>query len=341
MTPVSSDQSLNDAVCGILGTSDINFCEFQAGGNNRLLLVEQEREKLIVKRYFQSGEDSARRQTAEWMFLVHAGACEVSNVPKPVGIDRERCITVMTYLTGQKISGAPEKHHVREAANFIRKINSKEAAAGNKVPDAAEAGFSFLGHSELLEVRLNRLLKVADKSEYDEAFAILVQDMQKVHDLWIRRMEQSLLDSGLCFDEPLNPDERVISPSDFGFHNILIDKNDELQFLDFEYAGWDDPAKLICDFFWQPAFPVDRKYRDDFIDICVGNSWGKEDISCRVKLLDPLFGLRWCCIILNPFLPEWAPRQSFVDPEKNLKRLQMERLDKAGMYLNKIKNMMS
>ena len=42
-----------------------------------------------------------------------------------------------------------------------------------------------------------------------------------------------------------------MSPSDFGFHNV-IKKDDFLYFIDFEYAGLDDPVKLICDFYCQP-----------------------------------------------------------------------------------------
>ena len=39
-----------------------------------------------------------------------------------------------------------------------------------------------------------------------------------------------------------------VSPSDFGFQNTLISKN-IVYFIDFEYAGLDDPVKCILDFF--------------------------------------------------------------------------------------------
>src|SRR5258708_29751946 len=41
----------------------------------------------------------------------------------------------------------------------------------------------------------------------------------------------------------------------FGFHNALLRPSQELCFLDFEYAGHDDPAKMVGDFFSQPAIP--------------------------------------------------------------------------------------
>jgi len=52
--------------------------------------------------------------------------------------------------------------------------------------------------------------------------------------------------------QALPADETCLSPSDFGFHNALVDPSGALSFLDFEYAGRDDPAKPVSDFFCQP-----------------------------------------------------------------------------------------
>ena len=64
----------------------------------------------------------------------------------------------------------------------------------------------------------------------------------------------------------LSPDDCCLSPSDFGFHNALVDDDGQVTFLDFEYAGRDDPAKLVSDFFCQPEIPVPLDYHATFID---------------------------------------------------------------------------
>jgi thiamine kinase-like enzyme len=56
----------------------------------------------------------------------------------------------------------------------------------------------------------------------------------------------------------------IVSPSDLGFHNILKYKK-KLYFYDFEYAGLDDPIKLICDFFWHPGNNMSKKLKDRFL----------------------------------------------------------------------------
>ena len=105
--------------------------------------------------------------------------------------------------------------------------------------------------------------------------------------------------------EPL----RIISPSDFGFHNTLFDK-EILYFLDFEYAGWDDPAKLICDFVCHPEMPV----KDEHSQILKNSllTWLEEAEKAieRSEILMPLYRLKWCCIMLNEFTPDGQDRRN-------------------------------
>ena len=63
--------------------------------------------------------------------------------------------------------------------------------------------------------------------------------------------------------EELRQETMCIFSSDFGFHNALIDESGTVYLLDFEYAGWDDPAKLVCDFSNQPdmLLPEELSFR--------------------------------------------------------------------------------
>ena len=58
----------------------------------------------------------------------------------------------------------------------------------------------------------------------------------------------------------------------------------------------------------------------------------------RVKLVYPLFGLKWCLILLNEFLPEYLQRRGFVAEgpvDKNILEIQMLKTQKM---LSTIKN---
>ena len=98
--------------------------------------------------------------------------------------------------------------------------------------------------------------------------------------------------------------------------------------LNFEYAGWDDPAKMIGDFFSQPAIPVSLKHFDIFCSEALGYSKNKDELAERGRLLLPLFQIKWCCIILNEFLPDAVRRRQFANPTSDpwqRKRLQLEK----------------
>ena len=69
----------------------------------------------------------------------------------------------------------------------------------------------------------------------------------------------------ILFKKKIAQNETIISPSDFGFHNMLIGK--KCSFLDFEYAGIDDAAKLICDFICQPDLQLNKKQINFFIKV--------------------------------------------------------------------------
>jgi len=140
----------------------------------------------------------------------------------------------------------------------------------------------------------------------------------------------------LNVDEPLAREHRCISPSDFGFHNALAEPNGNIRFLDFEYAGWDDPAKVAGDFFAQLAVPVPSEFFDRFATEIGHNFSSSEKISDRAALLRPAYQIKWCCIALNVFLPVHLARRRFADPGIDEIALKQNQLAKARQLLNSI-----
>ena len=112
--------------------------------------------------------------------------------------------------------------------------------------------------------------------------------------------------------------KRTLSPSDFGFHNALVTADSKLKFFDFEYAGWDDPAKLVCDFFCQPAVPAPPAAFDRFARAVAAGFADPEFHRRRAELLLPVYRVKWCCILLNEFLPVGGSRRAYsaaADPD--------------------------
>ena len=112
----------------------------------------------------------------------------------------------------------------------------------------------------------------------------------------------------------------------------------EICFIDFEYAGWDDPAKAVGDFFCQPAVPVPFDYFEQYLQEAVSYSPNGALLAERVRGLLPVFQIKWCCIILNEFLPDAAQRRRFANPTTEPELRKRSQLEKAQRFFKLISN---
>ena len=299
-----------------------------AGGrNNRVYRVEREGPPLVIKCYHHDARDPRDRLGAEWAFLRYAwDACGLRDVPQPLAAEPASHTALYTFVPGGRIAAA-EARHVETAARFVGALNTIAARGGaERLAPASEACFSLAAHAETIARRVTRLATRLDPSApYAEAAAALVHE--RLVPAWHR------LAHGLAPDPAPLP--WCVSPSDFGFHNAL-ESDGRLTFLDFEYAGRDDPAKLICDFFCQPELPVQRALYPSFRD-AVLTALGLDTTQHRARCdaLLPAYGLKWVCIMLNEFLVADAARRDFAEGQDRASRCAMQ-LGKAGAALDRL-----
>ena len=104
----------------------------------------------------------------------------------------------------------------------------------------------------------------------------------------------------------------TLSPSDHGFHNALRTPSGELRFLDFEYGGFDDPAKALADAVLQPAVPIPPDLRSSFLEAAWARFDRSPELAHRLRCLYPLWAVNWCLITLNEFLPLVRERRRFA-----------------------------
>ena len=132
-------------------------------------------------------------------------------------------------------------------------------------------------------------------------------------------------------------EQRTLSPSDFGFHNALRRPEGRLVFLDFEYFGWDDPAKMISDFLLHPALELPERLKQRFAAGMYRRFSANKSLAKRVETVYPLFGLKWCLIMLNEFVPEDMQRRGFASGGSlDRASTQARQLEKARRMLARI-----
>ena len=309
------------------------------GGNNRIYRVETTSGVFAAKQYFRHVGDQRDRLAAEYAFLSYSSIAAPGLTPRPLASNPESGMALYEFIEGRRFSpGEVNEQLVDAAASFFRALNSHLDADPPRLPIASEACFSIAGHLELIGDRIGRLGKA--KAEFD-AVPGAVGFLGRLESKW-REISAAIriaaVRSGLALEEPLAPEARCISPSDFGFHNALLEPSGTVRFIDFEYAGWDDPAKTAGDFFAQLAVPVPSKYFEKFVGLISREFSCDEGLATRARLLRPAYQVKWCCIALNVFLPVHMARRSFANPGLDESALKRAQLLKADQILNSIEN---
>jgi hypothetical protein len=314
MSAEVADGRLESAVASMLEISikDLHLEPIPAGGNNQVYRVRTPLRTLLLKRYrIEPGERNSRLER-EFTFVTFAWQCGVRCIPEPLAADHQAGLGLYEFVEGRFLNpddaGWPQ---VGEALRFFVEVNGfrdREAALG--LLPAAEACFSVDAHLRLVGSRVARLQDMpGDSAVEEEARAFVTTELVSA---WERIHQMTGVYAGGHLRTELPLAERCVSPSDFGFHNAIIEPNGTVRFIDFEYAGWDDPAKMVCDFFCQPRVPVPEIHLADFLRGVASQFPNPHELAARVEALLPVYRVKWCCILLNEFIPQSASRRAFA-----------------------------
>ena len=299
--------------------------ELKGGRNSKVYLIKINNESYIIKEYFKNNKNC--RLEVEYNFLIFLNDLGLSNVPVPINKDEEKLIGLYSFLKGKKIK-RPNSNHIENVAKFLKEINSTKFNC-KLVKDAKESCFSISNHLNIVNTRLEKILEIVNRHENNLFLNYINKLKNKKNEI-----EESinLNFSQTEINKKISFSNIIISPSDFGFHNILSHRN-KLNFIDFEYAGFDDPAKLICDFNCQPEIPISKKNFDIFIELI--SNWLPDfnNVYKRYINLLPLYRLKWCLIMLNEFTKIGIHRRIHSNNfDENSLNLQ---LNKSLIYYNK------
>lgn len=275
----------------------VDGVELVQGGRNSRVFKFSAGRPLVAKFYHRSAADGRDRLGVELASLRFLWKNGLRRVPEPVAADAAAGVAVYAFVPGRKITGAEATpSDLEQAAEFAGALRGLRAAPGAPdLPPASEARFSVAGVVENLRSRAARL---------DQA--LIDAELRPALDRLAARAER-MLDAAA----ELEPAERTLSHSDFGFHNALRGDDGVVRFVDFEYFGWDDPAKMISDFMLQPVVGLDAAKRQAFFASVLRRFPGQA-LEKRVAAVYPLFALKWALIMLNDFTPGARERRAFA-----------------------------
>lgn len=327
---------LNELAAALLKSighaGDFTPSPIPGGRNNLVFRIEAASGVYLFKEYFHSPHDSRDRLRHEYQLLEFLEASGSPYAAKPYAADGAQHVALMEFIEGSRIELTDvEEAHIEQAIEFYTDLNrDRFSELGRQLPLASEACFSLSEHVSTTQRRVDRLQQIQTETAIDAEAAQFAQN--QLLPLWqkIRQQIESAIQTGEHTDEPLPETERCLSPSDFGFHNALHQADGLIRFVDFEYAGWDDPAKLIADFANQPDMTLARALSAQFSEAVIAQQVDPAKLRVRIRLLEPLYQIKWACICLNDFLAVGKSRRSFTGDaqETARKEFQLQRAQK-------------
>lgn len=271
----------------------------RGGARHRVLRVGGCGRRVVVKLHGPQRDgfdDGFAREVLMHGFIARHGG---GRVPALLAHDAALRCVVFEWIDGTPLRGGHDAGMAELAAmaDFLIGLNrpaALEQARAADLPVAAEGGLRQRDHLDCARRRIDRLLGL------DPATSPHHPAMQS----WVREVlspewDQQAEMISRC-DEP--PVAAVLSPSDFGRHNTLRACDGALWFIDFEHAGWDDPAKLAADFILQPDHPLDEAMAGFFLNRLTASACFPGELAARTRQLLAVQRIKWATIVLNRFV---------------------------------------
>ena len=308
-------------------------------GNSRVYQVESvEGSRYAAKFYLcptAEGRDRLEVEVNALDFLHREGlVC----VPRHVVRDRAWKVLLMEYIEGHPLSSEEvSEGDMEEMAAFL--VLLKRLADKTPYEDfypASEAWFSVAAGEQNILGRLVYLEAVEGDGPVFKKFSrFLKEHLRPAIEEVVGQIRRDKGEND--YEEVLGRSARTLSPSDFGIHNALRCPDGKLTFLDFEYFGWDDPAKMISDFLLHPGMDLSHELKTRFSRTILEGFNQDRGLQVRLKRIYPLCGLKWCTILLNEFRSGLFEQRCFAAKEKLCRQEVLSRqLNKSDRMLKNV-----
>jgi len=341
-TPVIGirDQPVASGFSRLLGESVTSLEVLRGGRNSRVYkLWGPGIGPYVGKWYVTQAFDGRDRLSAEFSSLTFLWEQGVRNIPKPICADDTLRCAIYEYVEGQPVCTKRLGHSELDGAmEFLGRLHAlRRHASAQRFPPASEACFSIQAIVAQLRRRLRRLPVGGDDRAGGGALERFIHQrfVPALHEIegWC---QTAGVRARVSSTAELLQEERTLNPSDFGLHNAIRRRDGSLVFVDFEYFGWDDPAKMIIDFVLHPAMSLTDDLRRYAVNQLLGRLGDDGRVAARLEVVYPLWGLKWCLIFLNEYIPQDRLRRVFALRTTCDEEVCAEQLEKAREMLEHI-----
>lgn len=281
------------------GWEEVRLEPVVGGTNNSVFRVQGAQGRALLKISKTNPNDPRDRFGAEKKFYDLLEKRALTSAPRRLAFNESLGASLYEWIEGSPVMGEIGKEALGQAVDFLAAVQQGKGEGGER--KASEACFSWSEHEGLIDRRLSLL--------DDRVAEIGVFAEQELIPFW--RETKTKLKHTKAADFSAAEGQQIFSPGDFGFHNALRRDNGNIVFFDFEYSGWDDPAKTVADIFLQPERPVGLEHWGGLCLELLERSSLDRGFPERAAALLPVFGVKWACILLGSLKkkPAHAPEE--------------------------------
>lgn len=333
----SQDKSLADwkGIVSRLVMSSVERMDHIGGGKYSRVyrVICSNKEQYAAKFYLGDPFDSRDRQGIEFSSIAFLWKQGVTNLPLPIVSDPKVGCAVYDFIPGEKIMPhAVTGKDIDAVVNFVEDLKRfSNYDESQKFPRATGACFSVQEIVENIQRRIHQLTALQVEGRQNEEFRdFLNQEFIPLFEELQEWCQKGLAKSGLSYHHELPAEQRILSPSDFGFHNALRVADGTIAFLDFEDFGWDDPARMIADFLLHPSLEIDAYMKRRILNGMRRVFHDQPDLPQRLGVIYPLTALKGCMMFLNesvsPFSVQWIPVAEVLSEKGRAPQLSLQRV---------------
>lgn len=314
----------------ISSSAVVNFSRISGGGNNRLFkAVTENRQEYLVKEYFPDDRKRLQREYGALEFLHSSG---FNDVPIPYFSDETQNYAIFSFENGA--TADPKSFANTEVENivgFLNKLQSikPDKIKGDKFTDALFASRSLNEYADTVLYKFGKFEESLKSEGIHPKVAKLVETypLEEIVKGTIQKLRNDS-STGKQF-KPIKDGDMRLSPVDFGPHNMIMRKNGEPCFIDFEYFGWDDPVKIVANFLThEGSKDIPHAQKLHFLDEFKKRSPLSSHVTERVDVAIQLAALDWVSILLWGIVPDRVASKKFLDANLNTEDYLDKQIDK-------------
>jgi len=292
-----------------LGWRVVGWAELGTGTNNRLFRLELADGPPLLAKFY--ARDRWDRLGTEYPALDYLKRRGVGGAPRPFLRDDERLFGVYSFEEGER--RAPPALGTAEAVAAARLAADLHAMPPGPEGDPAPAIAACFAHADQIQM-IDARLRAFEAGGYAE-----VRDSSLARGLRaaVERLVAAAVD-GLTAEEVARPLPRHawrLNTYDFGPHNWLFRADGGVTVVDFEGAGWDDPARMVMGC---ASHPGSRGLSAESIAAFLGEYAQARGLSddeiARYERVGRLYDVEWATVYAAAATPEAVEPKRFGTP---------------------------